>query len=80
MACFLQLDQLPPEEREEALQALMGHECGDSCSHDHHAHHHEEPHVHSPNCAHDGHHASQGHGTIQEADEAIASPSDAHHM
>ncbi|KAL0038520.1 hypothetical protein WJX77_009198 [Trebouxia sp. C0004] len=65
------LDQLPPAEREEALQALMGHQCGDSCSHDHR---HEEPHVHGPNCTHDS------QGTIQEADEAIASPSDSHHM
>ncbi len=79
MDCVMQLDQLPPEEREEALQALMGHQCGDSCSHDHHAHH-EEPHVHGPNCVHEGHHASEGHSTLQEADEAIASPSDAHHM
>ncbi|DBA69820.1 TPA: hypothetical protein ACH3X2_012539 [Trebouxia sp. C0005] len=73
------LDQLAPEEREEALQALMGHQCGDSCSHDHHAHH-EEPHVDGPNCAHEGDHASRGHSTVQETDEASASPSDAHHM
>ena len=78
MDCVMQLEQLPPEEREEALQALMGHQCGDGCSHDHHAHHHEEPHVHGPNCTHDAHIASPG--TTQEADEAIASPSDAHHV
>jgi hypothetical protein len=36
--------------------------------------------VHGPNCAHEGHHASEGHSTLQEADEAVASPSDAHHM
>lgn len=50
------LNQLPPEEREEALKSLMGshqHECGENCTHDHHPHQHVEPHVHGPHCSHD---------------------------
>ena len=66
----LQLNQLPPEEREEALKSLMGHQCGADCSHDH-PHHNEEPHVHGPNCSHDGHHVSGSANSPEAADETM---------
>ena len=56
----MQLNQLPTEEREAALENLLGHhhECGEHCGHDHdHSHDHdEEQHEHGPGGAHAARH------------------------
>ena len=52
----VQLNQLPPEEREAALENLLGHhhQCGEHCGHDH-------DHSHAP--AHNG---QNGHKLVSQ--------------
>lgn len=47
----MQLNQLPTEEREAAIEGLLGHHhpCGELCGHDHshdHSHGHSKQHEH----------------------------------
>ena len=53
----LQLNQLPTEEREAAIEGLLGnhHPCGEHCGHDHehdHSDNHIKQHEHGPGCSH----------------------------
>ena len=53
----VQLNQLPTEEREAAIEGLLGHHhpCGEHCGHDHahdHSEHHSKQHEHGPGCSH----------------------------
>ena len=52
-----QLNQLPTEEREAAIEGLLGnhHPCGEHCGHDHEhdqSHDHSKKHEHGPGCSH----------------------------
>lgn len=55
----VQLNQLPAEEREAALENLVGHhhQCGEHCGHDHnHAPANNVQHEHKPDCLQPSHH------------------------
>lgn len=67
----VQLNQLSPEDREHALQDLLGHEhqCGADCDHDHsHEHSHQHSHQHqTDSCDHshsDAHDSCKQNGAL----------------
>ena len=72
----MQLEQLPPEERDEALKTLVGpqHLCSADCQHDHQSTVSNGPaaHVHGPDCSHSSHQTSTADSTVHgAADETM---------
>lgn len=69
------LEQLPPEERDEALKTLVGpqHLCSADCQHDHQPTASDGPaaHVHGPECSHGSHQTSTADSTILSAADEI---------
>lgn len=70
----VQLNQLSPEDREHALQDLLGHQhqCGADCGHDH-SHEHSHQHQCTDSCDHSH---SDAHD-MRKQDGALAGQSDA---